>query len=399
MTLESQLGSTLTKRRQNSKLRRLVVNSPSHIDFSSNDFLGLARSTRFRSNYLSELTQLPNILGSTGSRLLDGNSSYCQTLEKRVALFHDAETALIFNSGFDANAGLFSTVPQRGDVIIYDELIHASVHEGMRVSRAAKRISFRHSDIVDFERVLKDMVALFPGKNIFVAVETVYSMDGDVAPLIDLVRILRKYWPNKENGYLIVDEAHSTGVYGEKGRGVVHELGLQDEMFARLHTFGKALSSNGAAILGSDVLRQYLINYARPLIYSTFMSYSSLASIKCAYDILESGDTVSMQNHVHSIIKRFRETTKLPHGKLLPSTSPIQGVVLGSNEAVRSLATYLNNKGFNVKPIVFPTVPVGQERVRICLHGHNTVSQVDALVNQIHQFFHVDSSVMEIAKL
>ncbi|KAI9260855.1 pyridoxal phosphate-dependent transferase [Helicostylum pulchrum] len=399
MTLESQLESTLTKRRQNSKLRRLVVNSPSHIDFSSNDFLGLARSTRFRSNYLSELTQLPNILGSTGSRLLDGNSSYCQTLEKRVALFHDAETALIFNSGFDANAGLFSTVPQRGDVIIYDELIHASVHEGMRVSRAAKRISFRHSDIVDFERVLKDMVALFPGKNIFVAVETVYSMDGDVAPLIDLVRILRKYWPNKENGYLIVDEAHSTGVYGEKGRGVVHELGLQDEMFARLHTFGKALSSNGAAILGSDVLRQYLINYARPLIYSTFMSYSSLASIKCAYDILESGDTVSMQNHVHSIIKRFRETTKLPHGKLLPSTSPIQGVVLGSNEAVRSLATYLNNKGFNVKPIVFPTVPVGQERVRICLHGHNTVSQVDALVNQIHQFFHVDSSVMEIAKL
>ncbi|GAA5816449.1 hypothetical protein MFLAVUS_009978 [Mucor flavus] len=399
MTLESQLESTLTKRRQNSKLRRLVVNSPSHIDFSSNDFLGLARSIRFRSNYLSELAQLPNILGSTGSRLLDGNSSYCQALEKRVALFHDAETALIFNSGFDANAGLFSTVPQQGDVIIYDELIHASVHEGMRVSRAGKRIPFRHSDIVDFERVLKDMVALFPGKNIFVAVETVYSMDGDVAPLIDLVRILRKYWPNKENGYLIVDEAHSTGVYGENGRGVVHELGLQDEMFARLHTFGKALASNGAAILGSDVLRQYLINYARPLIYSTFMSYSSLASIKCAYDILESGDTISMQNHVHSIIKRFRETTKLPHGKLLPSTSPIQGVVLSSNEAVRSLATYLNNKGFNVKPIVFPTVPVGQERVRICLHGHNTVSQVDGLVNQIHRFFQVDSSVMEIAKL
>lgn len=106
-----------------------------------------------------------------------------------------------------------------------------------------------------------------------------------------------------------------------------------------------------------------------------------------------------MQNHVHSIIKRFRETTKLPHGKLLPSTSPIQGVVLSSNEAVRSLATYLNNKGFNVKPIVFPTVPVGQERVRICLHGHNTVSQVDGLVNQIHRFFQVDSSVMEIAKL
>lgn len=206
MTLESQLEETLSKRRQISKMRRLVINSPKHIDFSSNDFLGLARSSSFRCNYLNELNQLPNILGSTGSRLLDGNSTYCQDLENRIALFHDSETALIFNSGFDANAGLFSTVPQRGDVIIYDEFIHASVHEGMRVSRAGKRIPFLHSDILDFERILKDMMTQFPGKNIFVAVETVYSMDGDVAPLNDLVRILRKYWPNKENGYLIVDE-------------------------------------------------------------------------------------------------------------------------------------------------------------------------------------------------
>lgn len=206
MTLESQLEATLAKRRQISKMRRLVVNSSKHIDFSSNDFLGLARNTRFRNNYLSELNQLPNILGSTGSRLLDGNSGYCEALENRIALFHEAETALIFNSGFDANAGLFSTVPQRGDVIIYDELIHASVHEGMRVSRAGKRISFLHSDTLDFERVLKDMIFQFPGKNIFVAVETVYSMDGDIAPLKELVQILRKYWPNKENGYLIVDE-------------------------------------------------------------------------------------------------------------------------------------------------------------------------------------------------
>ncbi|CAO3648819.1 unnamed protein product [Mucor hiemalis] len=379
MTLESQLEATLLKRRQISKMRRLVVNPANAIDFSSNDFLGLSHSELFRSNYLTELNNMPAILGSTGSRLLDGNSSYCENLEKRIASFHKSPSALIFNSGFDANAGLFSTLPQRGDVILYDELIHASVHEGMRMSRAEK-----------------------PGKNVFVAVESVYSMDGDVAPLNELVQVLKKYWPNKENGYLIVDEAHSTGVYGEYGRGIVSALGLEDDIFARLHTFGKALASNGAAVLGSETLRQYLINYARPLIYSTFMSFNSLASIKCAYDILENGETMPIQKHVHAITQRFRETIKLPLGTLLPSSSPIQGVVLNGNAPVRALAGYLNSKGFIVKPICSPTVPIGEERVRICLHGHNTMGQVDALVEEIHQFFQIKPNEIEeaaIAKL
>lgn len=395
MTLESQLEATLLKRRQISKMRRLVVNPTNAIDFSSNDFLGLSHSELFRSSYLTELNNMPSILGSTGSRLLDGNSSYCENLEKRIASFHKSPSALIFNSGFDANAGLFSTVPQRGDVILYDELIHASVHEGMRMSRAGKRIPFSHSNVEDFERILLSVIKELPGKNVFVAVESVYSMDGDVAPLNELVQVLKKYWPNKENGYLIVDEAHSTGVYGEYGRGVVSALGLEDEMFARLHTFGKALASNGAAVLGSETLRQYLINYARPLIYSTFMSFNSLASIKCAYDILENGETVPIQKHVHAITQRFRETIKLPTGTLLPSSSPIQGVVLNGNAPVRALAGYLNSKGFIVKPICSPTVPIGQERVRICLHGHNTMGQVDDLVEEIHQFFQVKPNEIE----
>lgn len=206
MTLESQLEATLLKRRQISKMRRLVVNPTNAIDFSSNDFLGLSHSELFRSSYLTELNNMPSILGSTGSRLLDGNSSYCENLEKRIASFHKSPSALIFNSGFDANAGLFSTVPQRGDVILYDELIHASVHEGMRMSRAGKRIPFLHSNVEDFERILLSVIKEMPGKNVFVAVESVYSMDGDVAPLNELVQVLKKYWPNKENGYLIVDE-------------------------------------------------------------------------------------------------------------------------------------------------------------------------------------------------
>ncbi|CAO3593039.1 unnamed protein product [Absidia cylindrospora] len=387
--LTQQMDVTLAKRQAIAKLRRLVVNPIDNIDFSSNNFLGLSYSQTMRQDFLNELQSMPYILGSTGSRLLNGNSQYAQDLEQRIADFHGAPTALIFNSGFDANAGLFSTVPQKGDIILYDALVHASVHEGMRISRAAHRIPFAHSDVVDLGAKLEAIKDT--KQNVFVAVETVYSMDGDVAPLNEIVQLLRSYWPNEENGFLIVDEAHATGVYGDHGRGLVSQLGLENMVFARLHTFSKALASNGAVILGSETLRQYLINYARPLIYSTFMSFSSLALIQTAYKQLESEETKKTQEHLHIITRQFRNSICLPMGNLLPSNSPIQGVVLNGNAPVRALATYLNQRGFIVKPICSPTVPKGQERVRICLHGHNTISQVDDLVQSIHAFFDVNS--------
>ncbi|KAI8138926.1 pyridoxal phosphate-dependent transferase [Fennellomyces sp. T-0311] len=388
--LEDQLASTLKKRQQIAKRRQLVVNPASSIDFSSNDFLGLAQNRVLRQRYLNELHSLDTVLGSTGSRLLDGNSQYALDLEHQIAQFHNAETALLFNSGFDANTGLFNTLPQKGDVVIYDELVHASVHEGMRTCRAGRLISFKHSDVADLDRVLSEVYPT--DKNVFVAVETVYSMDGDVAPLVEIVQLLKKYWPQRENGYIVVDEAHATGVYGENGRGVICQLGLEKEIFARLHTFGKSLASNGAAILGSTILRNYLINYARPLIYSTFMSFGSLASIKSAYDILESGETQPIQQHLHNITRQFRDTIRLPIGTLLPSSSPIQGIVLNGNAPVRALAGYLNKRGFIVKPICSPTVPKGQERVRICLHGHNSAEQVESLVNSVHEFFKIEKN-------
>lgn len=209
--LHDQLKATLTRREEIAKLRRLVVNPPNAIDFSSNDFLGLTQNATLRERYMNELQQLDRVLGSTGSRLLDGNSQYAIDLENTIATFHGAESALLFNSGFDANAGFFATVPQKGDIIIYDELIHASVHEGMRMSRAARCIPFKHSDVNDLNRILMDLGETT--NNVFVALETVYSMDGDIAPLPQIVDTLKKYWPNRENGYIVVDEVKDTLVY------------------------------------------------------------------------------------------------------------------------------------------------------------------------------------------
>ncbi|KAI8981838.1 putative aminotransferase [Mycotypha africana] len=399
--LQRQLQQKLDHRRRISKLRRLVINPTDGIDFSSNDFLGLSHSTLFKQNLLNEMAKSSHVLGSTGSRLLDGNSAYCEWLERKIAQFHHSPAALIFNSGFDANTALFSTLPQPGDIVLYDEFIHASVHEGMRLSRAEQCVPFRHSNVDDLERLLKrytSNTSVKNHKNIFVALETVYSMDGDIAPLEKIVDLLKRFWPNRENGFIIVDEAHSTGVFGEKGRGIICELGLEQEIFARLHTFGKALASHGAVVLGSNTLREYLINYARPLIYSTFMPFSTLISIRCAYDLLEQGQTLHLQQHVKELVERFRKKIELPVGTLLPSVTPIQGIVLNGNEAVRSLSKYLNENGCIVKPICSPTVPSGKERVRICLHGHNTTEDLDKLINHIHSYFRERSSISSLPK-
>lgn len=244
-------AATLTRRQSHSGRRRLTLTPVSSVDFSSNDFLSLSLSPALRTAYISEFTNasatLP--LGSTGSRLLDGNSTYIESLESSIARFHNAPAGLIFNSGYDANSGLFSCMAGKDDVVLYDEYIHASVHEGMRLSRTQRCLAFRHNDVAAFEatlrRLRKDDARIRSGAcNIFVAVESVYSMDGDVAPIARMLDIIDALLPER-NGHLIVDEAHSTGVFGERGRGVVCSLGVEDRVFARLHTFGKALSCGG----------------------------------------------------------------------------------------------------------------------------------------------------------
>lgn len=242
----------LEKREAKSSRRRLTLPPPGAVDFSSNDFLSLSTSPLLRTRYLQALnsrTTDNQPLASGGSRLLDGNSAYAEELERFIAAFHDAPCGLLFNSGFDANVGVFSCVPQPGDVIVYDEMIHASVHEGMRLSRAGKRVSFRHNSAAALREVLASQMAEDPliadaKRNVFVAVESLYSMDGDTAPLREILDVIHSLLP-RGNGYLIVDEAHATGVFGPRGAGIVQELGVQKQVFIRTHTFGKALASHG----------------------------------------------------------------------------------------------------------------------------------------------------------
>ena len=232
-------------------------------------------------------------------------------MEKEIATFHGASDGLLFNSGFDANSGFFACVPQPGDLILHDEYIHASVHEGMRLSRAGACVSFAHNSIQDLKTKLKehikqDSLIKTGVRNVFVAIESLYSMDGDLAPIAEIVGLVESLLP-EGNGHIVVDEAHSNGIYGFQGRGIVCNLGLENRIFARLHTFGKGLACNGgksdglliwnemltdeAIMLCSALTREYLINYARPLIYSTAMSFPSLAAIKVVYSLMKQGRT------------------------------------------------------------------------------------------------------------
>lgn len=397
--LETAISRTLDKRRSQSTIRQLTTNGPNSADFSSNDFLSLASNEELRRSFIDELERGPTNTGSGGSRLLDGNSTYAENLERQIAGFHNAEAGLLCNSGFDANVGLFSCLPQPGDIIVHDEFIHASVHDGMRLSRAGKQICFVHNDVSALRSVLEQClledIAVQEGwRNVFVAVETVYSMDGDIAPLKEIVRVMKEMLP-AGNGYLIVDEAHSNGVYGLRGKGLVCELGLEKEVTVRLHTFGKALACNGAILLCSPTIRQYLINYARSLIYTTFMSYPNLAAIRASYRYLAEGKTEPLAKHLRDMIEALharllalQDSLALegsPQGGLLrvPLDCPKSPIFAVLSSEPKALAVYCQCNGFVVRGIVPPTVPAGTERIRVCLHAGNTLAQIEGLVDTI----------------
>jgi 8-amino-7-oxononanoate synthase len=366
------LSSALEKRRSENAFRSLS-DKKELIDLSSNDYLGFARSaelaetiSRFDADHKSAFN------GSTGSRLLSGNIAFAEELEQHIASYHKAPAALIFNSGYDANVGLFSCIARKGDMVIYDELIHASVHDGIRLNHA-DAFKFRHNDLTHLEERLKAGTG-----NLFVAVESVYSMDGDLAPLEEIAVLCEKY-----NANLIVDEAHATGVIGAGGRGQVSKLGIEEKVFARVHTFGKALGVHGAAVTGNSTLRDYLINFSRAFIYTTALPFHSLAAIKCAYDHLEKhGDAEAAK--LQELIRLFKQKLGGSAGSI-ESPSPVQCVVVPGNGEVKMASKALQEAGFDVRPILSPTVPKGAERLRICLHSFNTADEVAQAAEVIKQ--------------
>jgi len=290
-TLKTKLEAALSSR-DDRHIRRSLPASPTAplTDFTSNDYLSLAASHRLRAHFLAKLSTAHDVLGSCGSRLLVNGHAHAQ-LEDRLCQFFGTEAALLFNSGFDANVGFFSCVPQRGDVIVYDEHVHASVHDGMRASRVHRQslISFAHNSVEALRSALTTARnRIGKGQSVLVAVESLYSMDGTFAPLVDMVGVIDDVFP-AGNAYLVVDEAHSTGIYGPQGRGRVALLGLEDRVLARLHTFGKALAASGAVVVTSSVVKDYLLNYARPLVYTTSPTYATIIAADASFDMLIDG--------------------------------------------------------------------------------------------------------------
>lgn len=377
MKIPNALQQKLLFRKDSNALRNLPI-ATNGIDFSSNDYLGFAKNEEiFDATHQYLVENNIKINGATGSRLLSGNHKLYEITEKYIATFHQAEGALIFNSGFDANVGFFSAVPQRNDVILYDELCHASIRDGIQMSHA-KSYKFQHNDYEDLEaKISKIQTTNSEQQTIYIVSESVFSMDGDTPNMETLVQLSEKY-----QALLVVDEAHALGVFGEKGEGVIQSQQLQDKVFARIITFGKGLGCHGAAILGNTDLIEYLVNFARSFIYTTGLSPHSVATIFVAYQNLNK--SVELQK-LKENITFFNNQKQLLGIKPLfvYSKSAIHSAIIPGNNKVKKIASQLQEKGFEVKAILSPTVPEGQERLRFCLHSYTTEVEMKSVLDEL----------------
>ncbi|MBT8204663.1 MAG: 8-amino-7-oxononanoate synthase [Eudoraea sp.] len=378
------LHQKLSKREASNALRYLSFNE-GKLDFCSNDYLGFAGSPELSARINQRIKENPvSGSGASGSRLLSGNSKLHEDLEEFLSKYYGAEAALLFNSGYDANLGVFASMLQKGDLVIYDELVHASIRDGIQMSYA-KAHKFRHNDLEDLERKLQrgnPEAADQKECTLYVVTESVFSMDGDSPELQGLVALCRQY-----SAYLIVDEAHATGIYGDKGTGLVREHHLQDDVFARIITFGKAFGTHGAAVLGSSDLKKYLINYARSFIYSTALPPHSLVAIRESHRLLDAAYGKTARQLLRENITYFR--SQIDHLQMnadfVFSTSPIQSFILPENKRVKQVADKIREQGFDVRPILSPTVPIGKERIRFCLHSFNEKKDIAKVLNLLRK--------------
>lgn len=372
--LPLKVEKSLEKRKNIGSFRELRAGEDL-VDFSSNDYLGFA-GNKFIFEAATRILEDNSLIknGSGGSRLLTGNHLLYPAAEDLVASYHKAEAALIFNSGYDANLGFFSAIPGRGDLIMYDEFIHASIRDGIKLS-AAKAHKFAHNDLEDLhekiERVKNDIFG-----EVYIVTESIFSMDGDKPDLKSLIHLA------EENNYcLIVDEAHAVGVHGA---GLVAEAGLEQQVFARIITFGKALGSHGAAIFGSKKLKDFLINYARSFIYSTALPPHAIATLMAAYRHLQENGASEIDRLSENITFFKTEVSKMAFkAQILESDTAIQCILIPGNSEVKIASEELRRAGFDVRPILSPTVSAGTERLRICLHSFNTREEINMLLNNL----------------
>jgi 8-amino-7-oxononanoate synthase len=351
------IHSKTKQREQDGMLRSLKKTNPTLNDLSSNDYLGLKGSYEF-SNFLKRKIQEFDdpISGSGGSRLLTGNYEYIEQLEEKIAKHFTSEAAIIFPSGYQANMGLLSCIFPRNFPVIFDEYCHASLKEGIRMS-FARKISFRHNDMNHLEKILKKL-----NTPACIVTETVFSMDGDSPCLKTMNNLAQKY-----DSIIVADEAHACGIFGMNGKGLSVEF---DRVFARTITFGKAYGVMGAAILCPKHVKEFLVNFSRPFIYSTAPSPLFCISIEAAldYTMLHREPLQALLENIKIIKSLFIK--EFPQENC--TNSAIQKIIIPGNEKVKKVALALENDGFAVLPVLYPTVPSNQERLRIVVHSFNT---------------------------
>jgi 8-amino-7-oxononanoate synthase len=308
--------------------------------------------------------------GSTGSRLISGNRVELEQAEQKLADFFGFESGLFFNSGYDANLGIFSSIPQKGDVVLYDEHIHASIRDGLRLSLASS-YSFKHNDVAGLKRLIEK----FNDNVVYVVVEGIYSMHGDIAPIGEIKRLLKG-----DDKYLIIDEAHSAGTLGDKGVGIVSN---DENVYLKLVTFGKAYGAHGSVVLTDEVTRQYLINFARSFIYTTALPPESLtATTKVVSDSSLDG----FRRELADKIIYFR--SKCPGLDLVSDgSSPIQIIRSEKVSDLITMAESMKQNKIAAKVMLPPTVAKGEECLRVCIHAFNTLEEVDkisSILNNVH---------------
>jgi 8-amino-7-oxononanoate synthase len=363
------MAATLAALREADQFRDLT--SSAGIPLSSNDYLALAMHPELKDAITRAVSEDARV-ASTGSRLLSGNDARWEQLESDFAAFVGAEAALYFPSGYAANIGLLSSVLKPLDTVFSDAANHASLIDGIRLSHA-KRVVFPHLDLNYLQDALRNESG--SGEKV-VVVESIFSMEGDRAPLADLADLCDRF-----DASLIVDEAHATGVEGNGGRGLIHVAGRPASVLATVHTCGKALAAMGAFVAGSRTLRDFLINHARPFIFATALPPYCAAHVSKALDLVRLAD--AERARLRQLSEYLRENLRTGGFDIGTSDSQIIPLILGSNETAIRFASAVNAAGFDVRAIRPPTVPQGSARLRLSLNASLRIADMDALMTSL----------------